>query len=78
MPKIIKVVPKTENKDNDLPVGLAAPAQRALAAAAVENLQQLSQFSESEIRKWHGIGPKALAQLQKALNARGLEFAAEK
>jgi hypothetical protein len=54
---------------------LAAPARRALAAAGVERLEQLTKFSETEVSKWHGIGPNALKQLRAALSALGLSFA---
>lgn len=57
---------------------LAAPAQRALAAAGVQRLEQLSKFSEAEVSQWHGIGPNALNQLHLALKAKGLLFAGEK
>jgi hypothetical protein len=62
---------------NDLPK-LAAPAQRALAAAGVQRLEQLTSFSEAEIKQWHGIGPNALSQLRLTLEAKGLSFAREK
>jgi hypothetical protein len=61
--------------DNDLPEGLAAPALRALAGAGIQNLAQLSQFSEAEIKKLHGIGPNALEKLRRALAEKGLAFA---
>jgi DNA repair protein RadC len=57
----------------DLPK-LAAPAQRALANAGIQNLKQLSKFSEAEIKRLHGIGPNALTQLRRALKAKGLSF----
>jgi hypothetical protein len=62
---------------SDLPK-LAAPAQRALAAAGIRRLEQLTQFGEGEIRQLHGIGPNALTQLRRALRANGLAFANEK
>ena len=65
-------------KKSDLPENLAAPAQRALAGAGIQNIKQLSKFSETEIKQMHGIGPNALKQLRSALNARGLSFASEK
>ena len=65
-------------KKSDLPEQLAAPAQRALAGAGIQNLRQLSKFSETEIKQMHGIGPNALQQLRGALDNRGLSFASEK
>jgi hypothetical protein len=58
---------------NNLPK-LAAPAQRALAAAGVRRLNDLTKFSEAEIKGWHGIGPNAIEQLRGALKEQGLNF----
>lgn len=57
---------------SDLPVGLAQPARRALAGAGIWRLEQLSGFSETQLKQLHGIGPKAIAQLRNALAAKGL------
>lgn len=67
-----------ENGENDLPKGLAKPAQRALAAAGYTRLEQLEGRSEAELKKLHGMGPKALDQLRSAMSAKGLSFASEK
>ncbi len=66
-----------DNQESDLPPGLAAPAQRALAGAGIQRLDQLTEFSEAEIKNLHGIGPNALKKLQAALEAKGLSFATE-
>jgi hypothetical protein len=63
---------------SDLPPGLAAPARRALTAAGVQRLAQLTTLREAEVQQLHGIGPNALVQLRRALAAHGLLFAAEK
>ncbi len=72
-----KVSPIFDRQESDLPPGLAAPAQRALAAAGIKRLEQLTKLSESEVKQLHGIGPNALNQLLHALNAKGLSFAEE-
>ena len=69
-----------KNEKNDgphfrLPPALSAPAQRALSAAGIERLEQLTELSETEIKQLHGIGPYALKQLRAALDAAGLSFA---
>jgi hypothetical protein len=64
--------------DSDLPTKLAAPARRALLGAGYRRLEQLSAISEAEVSRLHGIGPKALAQLRRALAAKGLSYAGEK
>ena len=60
---------------SDLPDDLARPARRALLTAGYRRLEQLTQLSEAEIGALHGVGPKALVQLRRALDANGLSFA---
>ena len=60
-----------------LPSGLARPARQALAAAGYVTLEQLTQVTEADLARMHGIGPKAIAQLRDALAAAGLRFATE-
>jgi hypothetical protein len=62
---------------NDLPAGLSQPAQRALAGAGIRRLEQLTHFSEKEIRQLHGVGPNAMEKLRRALADRGLSFTTE-
>ena len=64
----------TNESKNDLP-RLSAPAHRALAGAGITRLAQLSEKSEAEIKKPHGIGPNAMDELRRALAAKGLSFA---
>jgi|Tabmets5t2r1_1033131.scaffolds.fasta_scaffold45487_2 hypothetical protein len=59
----------------DLPADLASPARRALVAAGYTRLEQLTQISEAELGRLHGMGPKALDQLRRALAASGRTFA---
>ncbi len=61
---------------SDLPAGLAKPARRALAEAGISRLEQLTEISETELSKLHGMGPKALLTINGAMNDRGLSFAA--
>lgn len=56
---------------------LAQPAQRALAGAGYSRLEQLTQITETDLKKLHGMGPNALKQLRSALEAKGWSFAAE-
>jgi hypothetical protein len=53
---------------------LAAPARRALSRAGYTHLDQLTQVSESDLEKLHGLGPTAIAALRAALDERGLSF----
>jgi hypothetical protein len=56
------------------PKGVAAPALRALAAAGYTELDQLAGVPAGELKKLHGMGPKALAVLQQALRDQGLSL----
>jgi hypothetical protein len=71
------LVDKVNKLENDFPK-LAQPALRALAGAGITNLEQLTGYSEAEIRQWHGIGPSALETLRAALTAEGLSFKGKK
>lgn len=68
-------VQKHTQRQGDLPHKLSQPAQRALAGAGIQSLEELAKFSQAEIKQLHGIGPNALGQLQRALAANGLSFA---
>lgn len=63
--------------ENNFPK-LAQPALRALTGAGIRSLEQLTGYSEAEIRQLHGIGPNALKTLDEALKAKGLSFQKEK
>lgn len=64
-------------RETDLPAGLARPARRALVGAGYRRLEQLARLREPEVGRLHGMGPKALGCLRRALAARGLSFADE-
>ncbi|WP_285767288.1 DNA-binding protein [Peribacillus sp. SI8-4] len=62
------------SKGSELPPELAKPAQRALQGAGYVQLEQLAKLTEGEVLKLHGMGPKALGQLKRALAEKGLTF----
>lgn len=74
----MKKVDARNEQESDFPTGLAAPARRALAGAGYQRLEQLTQVSEAEIKRLHGMGPKAIEQLRRALSDKGLSFAADR
>ena len=51
------------------PSGQARPVRQALAAAGYVTLEQLTQVTEADLARMHGIGPKAIAQVRDALAA---------
>ncbi len=64
-----------DQRESDLPIELSKPARRALSEAGYWRLEQLTELSEAEIKQLHGVGPKALDQLRRALGTNGLSFA---
>lgn len=53
---------------------LAAPARRALENHAIQTIELLSNYSEKEIMKLHGLGKSSIPVLRAALAAKGLAF----
>ena len=67
--------PKNDELLSNLPAGLAQPALRALSAAGIIRLEQFTAIKESDLLKMHGIGPKAIDLIRKALETREQAFA---
>lgn len=61
-----------EQPKSELPSGLSEPARRALAGAGITTLEDVAALTETELMKLHGMGPKALQTLRRALAAKGL------
>ena len=57
-----------------LPGNIGAPATRALTAAGYTRLSQLANVPAAELKKLHGVGPKALRLLQEALEQHGMSL----
>ncbi|MEK3885659.1 RNA polymerase alpha subunit C-terminal domain-containing protein [Paenibacillus sp. PL2-23] len=53
---------------------MPAPARRALENEGITSIQQLSQYSEGELLKLHGMGPSSIPKLRTALAEQGLTF----
>lgn len=67
-----------QNQTSDFPRGIGQPATRALNGAGYFRLEQLTQVSEAELLKLHGVGPKALGILRQVLEMQGMSFASKK
>ncbi len=65
-----------DEPESDLPAKIGKPARPALVGAGFIRLDQLTSVSEAELLKLHGMGPKALEILRRALEDRGQAFAA--
>lgn len=55
---------------------ISRPATSTLLAAGYTRLEQLTEVTEKDIAKLHGMGPKALGILRATLEAKGLSFKA--
>jgi DNA-directed RNA polymerase alpha subunit len=64
-----------EAKENHPFNKLAKPAQRALANAGINNLEELAKLTEKEFMKLHGIGKSTLPILKEAIAKKQLSFA---
>jgi len=53
---------------------LSNPARNALLHEGIDTIQKLSNFTEKEILKIHGIGKAALPTFRKSLEEQGLSF----
>ncbi|WP_078379841.1 RNA polymerase alpha subunit C-terminal domain-containing protein [Sutcliffiella halmapala] len=53
---------------------LSSPARGALEHEGITTLQKLSEYTEKEILKIHGIGPASLPTLRASLEEEGLSF----
>ncbi|WP_299088811.1 RNA polymerase alpha subunit C-terminal domain-containing protein [uncultured Metabacillus sp.] len=53
---------------------LSSPARNALIHEGITTLEKLSDYSEKEILKFHGIGPASLPTLKASLEEKELSF----
>jgi predicted flap endonuclease-1-like 5' DNA nuclease len=53
------------------PSGVGGPALRALASAGIRSMADLARWTEADLVRLHGMGPKALGALRTALEASG-------
>jgi hypothetical protein len=53
---------------------IGAPATRALHAAGLTTLRQVSEVPRRDLAGLHGVGPKALRIIDEALAEHGLEL----
>ncbi len=62
------------SQEREFPKGIGAPATRALAGAGFTQLKDLAGVPASKLKQLHGMGPKALALLQAALEQTGMSL----
>jgi hypothetical protein len=64
----------THPNESAFPKGVSGPALRALHGAGVRSLRDLTRWSEADLAKLHGMGPKALGVLKEAMATEGLSW----
>lgn len=57
---------------------LSAPARRALENNNIHTLEELSNYTEKEVLKFHGIGKSSMPILKNALEEKGLSLKNDK
>lgn len=71
---VCPVCEKERKPDDDFMANLAAPARRALENANIHSLQALSQYTEKDILKLHGMGKSSIPKLRELLIQHELSF----
>ena len=72
--KDVQCLVKLKTERIPLPPKLGQPAQRALASAGINTLEDCCRFRETELAKLHGVGPNALTKIKAAMAEHGLYF----
>jgi hypothetical protein len=65
---------RPEPTESDLPRAIGQPAMRAFALAGLTRLEHFTRVGERELLAMHGVGPKAIEVLRRALADRGQTF----
>ncbi len=60
-------------KVSDLP-NIGKPAKQALRCTGIKSLSDLRKFSHGEIAELHGVGPKAIGILKRAMTNLSVVF----
>jgi hypothetical protein len=60
--------------ENGWLAALSAPSRRAMEAAGIKTLKQLSGYTEKEIAGMHGVGPKVIRIMSELLKKENLNF----
>jgi hypothetical protein len=56
------------------PPGMSGPSLRALSVAGVRSMTDVARWTKADLARLHGMGPKALAVLERALAESGGSF----
>lgn len=59
---------------SDLPPAIGKPATNAFALAGLTRLEQFTTVREVDLRRLHGVGPKAIEVIRRALADQGRTF----
>jgi DNA-directed RNA polymerase alpha subunit len=67
-------VPEQLTEKSQLPK-TSEPAARAFGLAGINSLEEMTKYSEKDLLKLHGVGPKAIRILKEEMAKKGLRFA---
>ena len=74
------MTPRTDathpNRDA-FPSGMSGPSLRALHHAGIGSVDELTRWTERDVAKLHGMGPKGIRILRESLEATGRHFRRE-
>ena len=65
---------QTKSIAANFPNGMSQPSLRALYAAGIRTLKQLSTITEKQLAELHGMGPKGVRILKAAMEAANIQF----
>ncbi|WP_256839474.1 hypothetical protein [Ornithinimicrobium faecis] len=58
-------------EEHDLPTAIGAPATRALLLAGISTLDETDRHTDEVLLALHGVGPRAVERLRRAVRSRG-------
>jgi len=61
------MISETHPNAEHFPKGVSGPALRAMHHAGVKSLKELAKWTEADLLALHGMGPKAIRVLKRAL-----------
>ncbi len=64
---VCPICEKTKPKESSFLSFFPGPARRALESNGIKSLGDLSQFTEKDITRLHGLGPKSIVLIKKLM-----------
>jgi DNA-directed RNA polymerase alpha subunit len=71
---VCPICEKTKPNDSLFLSFFSGPARRALENHGIKSLEDLSQFTEKDIIRFHGLGPKSITMIKKLMLENNTSF----